>query len=54
MEWRLHVPGKGESDHCLKLLARRDNSLATVVLAVAPSLLYFIEDPEDPVVVWNN
>jgi hypothetical protein len=33
---------------------RRDRALATIVLAVDPSLLYLIgTDPEDPAVVWK-
>ena len=31
---------------------RRDKALSTLVLAVEPSLLYLLGDPEDPVVVW--
>jgi len=42
---------KGDADRRLKFLARRDCALATIVLAVEPSLLYLIGDPEDPVVV---
>ena len=37
-----------------KFLTRRDRALATIVLAVDPSLLYLIGDPEDPVVVWKK
>ena len=34
--------------------ARKDKALATIVLAVEPSLLYLIgTDPMDPVVVWK-
>ena len=34
---------------------RRDKTLATIVLAVEPSLLYLIGfDPTDPVVVWRT
>ena len=48
------APDKGETDHCSKFLARWDRALATIVLAVEPSLLYLIGEPEDPVVVWKN
>ena len=41
-------------DRRSKFLARRDRALATIVLAVEPSLLYLIGDPEDPVVVWEK
>ena len=37
-----------------KFAMRRDKALATIVLAVEPSLLYlFDSDPTDPVVVWR-
>ena len=47
------VPAEG-GDHQSKFLARRDCALATIVLAVEPSLLYLIGDPEDPVAVWEK
>ena len=37
-----------------KYLDRRDKALSTIVLAVEPSLLYLLGDPEDPVVVWKK
>ena len=37
-----------------KFLVRRDHALATIVLAVEPSLLYLIGDSEDPVAVWQK
>ena len=38
-----------------KVVMRRDKALATIVLAVEPSLLYLIgSDPTDPVVVWRT
>ena len=43
-----------EGDGRPKFLARRDRALATIVLAVEPSLLYLIGDPEDPVAVWGK
>ena len=37
-----------------KFVARRDKALATIVLAIEPSLLYLTgSDPTDPVVVWK-
>ena len=33
---------------------RRDRALATIVLAIEPSLLYLLGDPEDPVTVWRK
>ena len=35
-------------------MSRRNCALAIIVLAVEPSLLYLIGDPEDPVTVWNK
>ena len=37
-----------------KFLARRDRALGTIILAVDPSLLYLLGDPEDPVAVWQK
>ena len=37
-----------------KFCDRRDKALSTLVLAVEPSLLYLLGDPEDPVVVWKK
>ncbi len=48
------APEEAEADRRSKFLARRDRALATIVLAVDPSLLYLIGDPEDPVVVWTK
>ena len=47
------APAEG-GDRRSKFLARRDRALATIVLAVEPSLLYLIGDPEDPVAVWEK
>ena len=33
---------------------RRDRALAIIVLAVDPSLLYLLGDPEDPKAVWKK
>lgn len=48
------VPAQTDAEKYAKFLARRDRALATIVLSVAPSLLYLIGDPEDPVVVWEK
>ena len=37
-----------------KFVVRRDKALAIIVLAVDPSLLYLIGDPEDPKDVWKK
>ena len=42
------------ADERAKFSARSDRALATVVLAVDPSLLYLIGDPVDPKVVWQK
>ena len=48
------VPGVGNAEARRKYLTRRDRALALVVLAVEPSLLYLLGDPEDPMVVWKK
>jgi hypothetical protein len=41
-------------DQQARFAARRDKALATIVLAIQPSLLYVIgADPTDPVKVWK-
>ena len=42
------------ADSQLKFVSRRDRALATIVLAVEPSLLYLLGNREDPIVVWNS
>ena len=37
-----------------RFIARRDRALAVIVLAVDPSLLYLLGDPEDPTSVWSK
>ena len=37
-----------------KYISRRDRALATIVLAVDPSLLYLLGDPVDPAAVWKK
>ena len=48
------TPSGEDADRLSKFTARRDRALATIVLAVEPSLLYLIGDPEDPVVVCRK
>ena len=48
------APEEAEADRRSKFLARRDRALATIVLAIDPSLLYLIGDPDDPVAVWKK
>ena len=43
-----------EADKHAKFMAWKDRALATIVLAVEPSLLYLLGNPEDPVAVWNR
>lgn len=43
-----------DADRRAKYMARRDRALATIVLAIDPSLLYLIGDPEDPAAVWKK
>ena len=42
------APGEDNADARRKFMARRDRTLAIIVLAVDPSLLYLLGDPEDP------
>ena len=42
------VPGEDKADARRKFMERRDRALAIIVLAVDPSLLYLLGDPEDP------
>ena len=37
-----------------KYLGKRDHALALVVLSVEPSLLYLLDNPKDPQVVWKS
>jgi len=37
-----------------KYAIRQDRALAIIVLSVAPTLLYLIGDPENPVTVWET
>ena len=49
-----HDPGESQVEAHKKFVSRRSCALAIIVLAVEPSLLYLIGDPEDPVTVWNK
>ena len=48
------APGEGEAEARKKYLTRRDRALAIIVLAVDPSLLYLLGEPEDPQAVWRK
>ena len=48
------IPREGNAEARRKYFARRNRALALVVLAVEPSLLYLVGDPEDPRVVWTK
>ena len=43
-----------QADKYAKFVARRDRALATIVLAVDPSLLYLLGDPDNPVTIWKK
>ena len=47
-------PAEHEADRYRKFVGRRDCALAIIVLSIEPSLLYLIEDPENPVAVWDK
>jgi len=49
-----NLPPQSEAKRYAKFLARKDQALAIIVLSVEPSLLYLIDKPEDPVVVWKK
>ena len=42
------------NDEAAKFNQRKERALAIVVLAVEPSLLYLLGEPEDPKVVWDT
>ena len=48
------VPDDEASANYKKFCVRRDKALAIIVLSVDPSLLYLLEDPTDPSVVWTK
>ena len=43
-----------EAANYAKYVSRKDRALATIVLAVHPSLLYLLGDPVDPAAVWKK
>ena len=47
-------PEVGDHAGWRKFNDRRDKALASIVLAVDPSLLYMLGDPQDPAEVWNK
>ena len=48
------MPAEENADAQRKFIARRDRALAIIVLAVDPSLLYLLGDPEDPKAVLKK
>ena len=49
------IPDENDDDACHKYQMKRDRALATIVLAMNPSLLYLLgDDPQDPSVVWKK
>ena len=57
--WRIvskteESPSADEPDVLAKFVARKDRALATIVLSVDLSLLYFIGGPQDPAIVWEK
>ena len=47
-------PDREDANKYVKFEARRGRTLAIIVLAVDPSLLYLLGDPEDPKKVWGQ
>ena len=43
-----------EAEKYSKYMLWSDRALATIVLAIEPSLLYLVGDPVDPAAVWNK
>ena len=48
------APDSTEVDRHAKFMARSDRALATIVLAIDPTLLYLVGDPVDPEAVWKK
>ena len=48
------VPEGATADALAKFETRRDRALAIIVLSIAPSLLYLLGEPEDPLAVWKK
>ena len=47
-------PSEEDAEKYAKFVAKRDRTLALIVLSVDPTLLYLLGDPEDPVKVWRK
>ena len=47
------IPENGDGEALRKYIIRRDKALSTIVLALDTTLLYLLDDPEDPAVVWK-
>jgi len=49
-------PVAAENNQALRsqFQSRRNKALSTIVLAVSPSLLYLLGEPEDPLLVWKK
>ena len=47
-------PEDGDVVGWRKYHERKDKALASIVLAVEPSLLYMLGDPQDPAEVWQK
>ena len=48
------IPEERHADRRAKFETRRDRALALIVLSIEPSLLYLLDEPEDPVAVWKK
>ena len=48
------IPENGDGEALRKYIIRRDKALSTIVLALDTTLLYLLDDPEDPAVVWKT
>ena len=48
------APDASDAGKLAKFKERSDHALATIVLAIDPSLLYLVGDPVDSAAVWNK
>ncbi len=48
------APTRGGESELAKFASRKDRALASIVLAVDPSLLYLVGNPENPVEIWRK
>ena len=48
------IPENGDGEALRKYIIRRDKALSTIVLAVDTTLLYLLDDPEDPAVLEDT